>query len=97
MPRMPILANEANTSTCLPDSLLPVFYMEDYTVLGLRVANLGAAIRLLEKKGIAFLKESGYIELFIEHKDQIPRIIQLLKSNDISCDISDIVEHVYQG
>ena len=97
MPRMPILANESNTSTCLPDSILPVFYMEDYTVLGLRVANLGAAIRLLEKKGIALLKESGYIELFVDQRDQIPHIIQLLQANGISCDITDLIEHVYQG
>ena len=45
MPRMPILANESNPPICLPDSLLATFYMEDYTVLGLRVGNSGAAIR----------------------------------------------------
>jgi hypothetical protein len=94
---MPILTSESNTTIYLPDSSLPTFYMEDYTVLGLRVGNLGAALRLLEKKGIALFKESGCIELFVERRDQIPPIIQLLKSNDISCDITDIVEHVYQG
>jgi hypothetical protein len=58
MPRMPIVSNESNTPICLPDSLLPTFYMEDYTVLGLRVGNLGAAVRLLGKNGIALLKQS---------------------------------------
>lgn len=97
MPRMPIVSTESNTSICLPNSLLPTFYMEDYTILGLRVGNLGAAVRLLEKNGIALLKKAGYIELSVEQKDQILNIIQLLRANDVSCDIADIVEQVYQG
>ena len=97
MPRMPIVSAESNTSICLPNSLLPTFYMEDYTILGLRVGNLGAAVRLLEKNGIALLKKAGYIELSVEQKDQILNIIQLLRANDVSCDIADIVEQIYQG
>lgn len=97
MPRMPIVSTESNTSICLPNSLLPTFYMEDYTILGLRVGNLGAAVRLLEKNGIALLKKAGYIELSVEQKDQILNIIQLLRANDVSCDIADIVEQIYQG
>jgi hypothetical protein len=71
--------------------------MEDYTVLGLRVGNLGAAVGLLEKNGIALIKKEGYIEASVAQKDQIPHMIQVLKANDISCDIIDLVEHVYQG
>ncbi len=97
MLRLPILSNEPNTTNCLPDSSLPAFYMEDYTVLGLRVGNLDAAIRLLEKNGIGISKTPGYSELSIEQRDQIPRIIQLLNANDISCVIADILEQVYQG
>ena len=97
MPHMPIVSNESNTTICLPNSLLPTFYMEDFTVLGLRVGNVGATVRLLEKNGVALLKKAGYIELSVEKKDQIPRIIQMLKANGITCDIADIIEHVYQG
>ena len=97
MLRLPILSNESNTTICLPDSSLPAFYMEDYTVLGLRVGNLDAAVRLLEKNGIGIFKTPGYSELSIEQRDQIPHIIQLLNANDISCVIADIIEQVYQG
>ena len=97
MPRLPILQNESITTTCLPNSSLPSFYMEDYTVLGLRVGNLDAALRLLQKKGISILESSGYSELSIEGRDQTPHIIRLLNANDISCVIADIVEQVYQG
>jgi hypothetical protein len=71
--------------------------MEDYRVLGLRVGNLDAALRLLEKNDISIFKSPGYSELSIQKRDQIPKIIQLLNANDISCNIADIVEQVYQG
>ena len=97
MPRLPIISGELNHTAYLPDSSLPSFYMEDYTVLGLRVGNLDAAVRLLEKSGISILKSPGYRELSIEKSKQIPHIIQLLNTNNITCVISDIVEQVYQG
>ena len=97
MPRLPIIPNESDATTCLPDSSLPSFYMEDYTVLALRVGNLNAADRLLEKNGIRIIKKSGYWELSIEESEQIPHIVQLLNGNGISCVIADIVEQVYQG
>ena len=97
MPRIPIVSNESNTAICLPNSLLPTFYMEDFTVLGLRVGNLGAVSRLLEKNGIALLKKQGYVELSVENRDQIPQIIQMLNTHHIPCEIADIAEHIYQG
>ena len=96
MLRLPIIPIELD-ATILPDRSLPYFYMEDFTVLGLQVGNLDAALRLLEKNGISFFNGPGYSELSIRQRDQIPHIIQLLNANDISCTIADIVEQVYQG
>lgn len=97
MPRLPIVSTGSSSGAYLPNSLLPTFYMEDYTVLGLRVGNIGEAVRLLKKNGISLFEKAGYIELSVEQKDQILNIIQLLRANDVSCDIADIVEQVYQG
>ena len=97
MPRLPIIQRNLDTTICLPDSSLPAFYMEDYTVLGLRVGDLAEAVRVLEKNGIHIYQGSGYSELSFETKDRIPQIIQLLNANDISCVMTDIVEQVYQG
>lgn len=97
MPRLPILSYQSDATICLPDNLLPAFYMEDYTVLGLRVGNLAAAIRLLEKNDIALHKKAEHIELSVENRNQIPHIIQMLNTHHIPCEIADIVEHVYQG
>ena len=97
MTRLPILSSESKNKNCLPDSLLPQFYMEDYTVLGLRVGDLTAALQVLETNGFRTFKNHGYTELFINQKNQLPHVIQLLNSNDISCVIADIVDQVYQG
>ena len=97
MLRLPIIPSESDATVYLPDNSFPSFYMEDFTVLGLRVGNLDAAVRLLEKTGITIFKSPGYSELSIQQRDQIPHIIQLLNANDISCTIADIVEQVYQG
>ncbi len=97
MPRLPVIPYEPKATSCLPDSSLPSFYMEDHTVLGLRVGNLDAALRLLENSGLSIFKGPGFSELSLEKRDQIPHIIQLLKANDISCTIADVVDQVYQG
>lgn len=97
MLRLPIIQRESDATICLPDNLLPSFYMEDYTVMGLRVENVDAAVRWLEKSGIRLLKTPNYSELFIEKRNQIPHIIQFLNEKGIACTISDIVDHVYQG
>jgi hypothetical protein len=97
MPRLPIIQRNLDTTICLPDSSLPAFYMEDFTILGFRVRNLDAALRVLEKNGISILKGPEYSELSVEQRDQIPHIIQLLNANDISCVMADIVDQVYQG
>jgi len=97
MPRLPIIPIDSDATVCLPDNSFPSFYMEDFTILGLRVGNINAADRVLEKNGIRIIKKAGYSELPIEKSDQIPHIVQLLNANDISCVIADIVEQVYQG
>jgi hypothetical protein len=97
MLRLAIISSELDITIYLPYNSLPSFYMEDFTVLGLRVGNLDAALRLLEKNGISIFNGPGYSELSIQQRDQIPHIIQLLNANDISCTMADIVEQVYQG
>ena len=97
MPRLPIIPIEFDATIYLPDNSFPSFYMEDYTVLGLRVGNLDAAVSLLEKNGIRIFESPGFHELSIEKRDEIPNIIQLLNANGISCLIADIVEQMYQG
>ena len=97
MPRLLILPHETDATICLPEGTLPAFYMEDFSVLGLRVGNMEAAVQLLEKHSVDILKKPAYSELSLENKDQIPHIVHMLNENDVSCVLADIVEQVYQG
>lgn len=97
MPHLLVIPSDVDAAICLPDMSLPAFYMEDYTVLGLKVGNLDAAVRLLKNDGIRIFEGPNYSRLSLEHRHQIPHIIELLKANDISCVIADILEQVYQG
>jgi hypothetical protein len=97
MLRMPIVSDESNTVIGGPFLPLPVFYMEDYTVLGFRVLDLEASLRLLENAGIGIHQRQGCSELLIEHRGQIPNIIQMLNENGMFCVIADVVGQVYQG
>ena len=92
-----MISNGSEATACLPEHLLPAFYMEDFSVLGLRVGNLDAAVELLEKSGVGISQNPGYKELSIENRDQIPHIVQMLNENDIDCVFADIAEQVYQG
>ncbi|MGD9363372.1 MAG: hypothetical protein PVH85_31205 [Desulfobacterales bacterium] len=97
MLRLPIIPSDVDATICLPDSSLPSFYMNDYSVLAHLVGDLAEAVRVLEKNGIRVAKSPGHIELSFEQRDQIPHVVQLLNANGISCGMADIVEHVYQG
>jgi hypothetical protein len=97
MPHLLIIPSDADAAICLPDMPLPSFYMEDYTVLGLKVGDLEAAAQLLKNDGIHIFEGPNYSQLSLEHRQQIPHIIRLLKANDISCEFADVVEQVYQG
>ena len=96
MARLPIF-DDRRSEKYVPDNLLPSFYMEDFTILGLRVGNLEQAAKLLGKNGIDVIEGDGGLELSVEGPDRLPAIAYLLHSNGITCDITDIVEQVYQG
>jgi len=52
---------------------------------------------LLKIDGIRIFEGPKYSRLSLEHRYQIPHIIKLLKANDISCTIADVVEQVYRA
>lgn len=106
MPRIPILTKDRKTSgkNLAPGSEssalarpLPIFYMSDYSVLGLRVDRLDEAVRVIEKAGFSFVNDAGDLEVVIDHVSRLEEIVHLLKQNGIECDLADVVSCVYQG
>jgi ribose 5-phosphate isomerase len=97
MGALPILQRGRHQPVCLSNDDLPVFYMSDYSVLGLKVDSLDRAQRVLSGNKFMVVDKSDHLEITIDGADQMPAIVDLLNQNGLNCALSDIVDQVYQG
>jgi len=94
---LPVLQRGRDLTLCLSNDDLPNFYMEDYSVLGLLVANLDQTHRVLVGKDFSVDKNGDYLKVKIDRSEQMPEIVKLLSLNGIDCTMADIVDQIYQG
>jgi hypothetical protein len=94
---LPVLQQGRDVPVCLSNDELPDFYMEDYSVLGLIVADLDRAHRVLADQQFTVHKKLDHLKVKIDRTAQLPEIVNRLSQNGIDCGISDIVDQVYQG
>ena len=97
MAALPVLQQGRELPVCLCHDGLPDFYMADYSVMGLLVANLDRAYDVLESEDLTLHKKSDHLEVSVDRAEQISDIVDLLIKNGIDCGIADIVDQVYQG
>jgi hypothetical protein len=77
---------------------LPVFYMSDYSVLGLLVDRLEEAVRVLTENRFAVLREAGGdLEVNLTDPGHFQKMAQVLTANGIGFEIADVVSDIYQG
>ena len=76
---------------------LPVFYMNDFTRLGLRVDPCDAALRVLEDNRYGLIHDDDGIHVAIEGAAQVQTVVQLLNGHGIHCELADVADQVYQG
>jgi hypothetical protein len=94
---LPILHKNSKQRACLGNKNLPADYMADYSVMGLVVDQLDAALRVLkEKKFEVRQKEDGF-HITIDGAGRIAEIAGLLQKNSIDTAMADIADQVYQG
>ena len=100
MVRLPIVPKSERSEENIRDALngidLPLFYMFDFSVMGLWVSDCGEAVRILQDR---FPITSGphLSEVMIDGTPGIIEVVEVLKSSGIDCGISDMVGQVYQG
>ena len=97
MGKLPIFDKSTNRQTDLSSGSLPAFYMEDYSILGLRVDRLNESLRILDKQKFEIITAPDRFEIVIDNAGQISDIVDLLDRNGIVSDLSDVIEQVYQG
>lgn len=88
-----------NRCDCSDLQSLPAFYMDDYSVIGLVVDRLDAAIAVLGSKGYA-VETTGSdcpAAITVRESGEIRGLVCLLRENGIGCEIGDTVGEVYRG
>ena len=106
MGRIPLVAKDRGSSGKDPQQPrecyviarpLPIFYMSDYSVLGLLVDKLEEAVEVLGRNHFSVTEDAGDVEVAVDTPGRLPEIIQILKENGIRCEIADVVGGIYQG
>jgi hypothetical protein len=100
MVRLPIVPKTERTPGS--DSLtangveLPLFYMSDFSVMGLWVSDCKSAIRILQER-FPITMGAYHAEIFVDGTPGIIEVVETLKSAGIDSGVGDIVDQVYQG
>lgn len=76
---------------------LPVSYMSDYSVVGLKVDQMDESLRIMEESGLIVQDEAWGPEVLLASPSQLPEIIHLLATRGIFSQIADLVDGLYQG
>jgi hypothetical protein len=100
MPFLPIVTRPENRDQGTaesPTGPLPTFYMNDYSVMGLRVSDCDAALALLTARRYAVARRHGCHGVVVGSADDIRVIAGLLAESGLGAEMTDIVAQIYQG
>jgi len=75
----------------------PLFYMNDFSRLGLMVNRLADAVSILRSSGYMVHADERGTMLEIDGKEQAAAIVATLRAKAIDCETADLVSCVYQG
>ena len=91
---LPIMEKGARVS-CHAD--WPLFYMNDFSRLGLVVGRLSQALSVLRQGGYRVLETLQGSAVRIDNSDQVIGIVEMLASYQVESEIADLVSCAYQG
>ncbi len=98
---LPLLAKHGGNNGLSADEVftgpLPAFYMNDYSVIGLRVSDCTAAFALLADHHYTVADLQGGRGVAVRSAADISAIIGLLTANGLAAEMADIAEQIYQG
>lgn len=98
MGRMILIANDPeDREGFLRQTGLPDFYMEDFSILGLRVDRHAEAVALLRAAGYGCSPCAGAASVEFRSPAEVGDITGLLAENGIGYEMADLVEGVYQA
>ncbi len=75
----------------------PLFYMNDFSVLGVLVGDLGRATQVLEADGYRIVRSRCSAKVVIDNHRRLQKIYEILQVNGVSYESADLVSCAYQG
>ena len=89
--------NSTAAASCGYRRRLPTFYMEDFSVIGLRVSDRARAIEILARHAYPIHRANDNLEIGIASPPEMMSAVRLLNENGLRCELADIAEDMYQG
>lgn len=93
----PVIRKQEPLESAIDQREMPIFYMQDYTVLGFRVNDCDQALAVLDRHAFSIRHGHGSKGVEIETAARVRAVVQLLVDNGLECEIADIAEGIYQG
>jgi hypothetical protein len=75
----------------------PLFYMNDFSRLGLVVSRLDEAVSALRSSGYTVVDDERGSLIAVDGRGQMAAVVQALNARAIACETADLVSCVYQG
>ncbi|MCP3887915.1 MAG: hypothetical protein GY702_03450 [Desulfobulbaceae bacterium] len=93
------LVPESCEARCLylEQCILPLFYMEDFTLLGFKIREFEIAKNILVEGGYKLTDKGVGIEIHLRGYTEIEGVKKLLDIHQIEADFSDIADTFYQA
>jgi hypothetical protein len=97
---LPLVSKRGTPPVVGPDfehARMPLFYMNDFSRLGLRVHPCDEALDLMAEHRFGIIRDDGGDLVVLEKAAQLPLLVELLTRHGIACEIADLAEAIYQG
>lgn len=75
----------------------PLFYMNDFSRLGLVVNRLSEAVTALQASGLTVHEDERGVLVDVSGRDPLDKVFQALASHHLEYETADLVSCVYQG
>jgi hypothetical protein len=73
----------------------PLFYMNDFSRLGLVVVQLAQAVAVLEASGYRMSEDGRAVQF--DHGEQLAGVFAALSAQQVKYEVTDLISCVYQG
>jgi hypothetical protein len=81
----------------LESLLLPIFYMQDFSIQGVSVRDFSTARRLIDQAGYTVLDKNGGADIIFDDAKELGSILSLLRQHGLHAELTDIADTLYQA